>query len=99
MREMLYKYLFLLIFFIYGGTVSSHAQPPRTLNYPERPIRLIVPFPPGGANDILARLVGPRLTSAWGQPVIIDNRPGAGGMTGTALAAKTAPDGYTLVLV
>ena len=97
---MLHNYLFLLIFLFQAGVTNSHAQPPRTQsNYPERPIRLIVPFPPGGANDILARMVGPRLTSAWGQPVIIDNRPGAGGITGTALAAKTAPDGYTLVLV
>lgn len=82
------------------GAACGYAQ--STLaqsSYPERPLRLIVPFPPGGANDILARMVGPRLTSAWGQPVVIDNRPGAGGMTGTALAAKTAPDGYTIVLV
>ncbi len=100
LHDMLFNYLFLLIFLINASVTNSHAQPPRApSNYPERPIRLIVPFPPGGANDILARLVGPRLTSAWGQPVIIDNRPGAGGITGTALAAKTAPDGYTLVLV
>ena len=94
------NYLFLLIFLISISVSTSYAQTSRTsANYPERPIRLIVPFPPGGANDILARMIGPRLTSAWGQPVIIDNRPGAGGMSGTALAAKTAPDGYTLVLV
>ena len=89
------NYLFLLIFLISISVSTSYAQTSRTsANYPERPIRLIVPFPPGGANDILARMIGPRLTSAWGQPVIIDNRPGAGGMSGTALAAKTAPDGY-----
>lgn len=67
--------------------------------YPERPIRFIVPFPPGGANDILARAVGERLSAAYGQPVVLDNRAGAGGMVGTAIAAKTAPDGHTIVLV
>ena len=82
------------------GMQAGYAQQARSSsNYPERPIRLIVPFPPAGANDILARVVGQRLTSAWGQPVIIDNRPGAGGVTGTAIAAKTPPDGYTIVLV
>ena len=80
--------------------VQSRAQGVRAHTaYPDRPIRLIVPFPPGGANDILARMIGPRLSSAWVQPVIIDNRPGAGGMTGAAIAAKTAPDGHTIVLV
>lgn len=82
------------------GMNAGYAQQTRVdANYPDRPIRFIVPFPPAGANDILARAVGQRLTSAWGQPVIIDNRPGAGGVTGTAIAAKTAPDGHTIVLV
>lgn len=82
------------------GMKASYAQQTRSSsNYPERPIRFIVPFPPAGANDILARAVGQRLASAWGQPVIIDNRPGAGGVTGIAIAAKTTPDGYTIVLV
>lgn len=67
--------------------------------FPERPMRLIVPFPPGAANDTLGRGVGQRLSEDWGQPVIVDNRGGAGGVLGTALAAKAAPDGYTLVLV
>ena len=97
---MINKLLIILCFFVASSTVNSYAQSkPAQLSYPERPIRLIVPFSPGGANDILARMVGPRLTSAWGQPVVIDNRPGAGGVTGTTLAAKTAPDGYTIVLV
>jgi tripartite-type tricarboxylate transporter receptor subunit TctC len=66
--------------------------------YPGKPIHVIVPFPPGGSTDFLARIVGQKLTAAWGQPVIIDNRPGAGGTMGAAEAARTAPDGYTLLL-
>lgn len=67
-------------------------------SYPARPITLVVPFPPGGTTDILARAVGGELTKAWGQQVIIDNRPGAGGNIGSGLVAKAAPDGYTLLM-
>jgi tripartite-type tricarboxylate transporter receptor subunit TctC len=73
----------------------AYAQPAK---YPERPLRLIVPFPPGGGNDILARAVGQRLAENIGQQVIIDNRGGAGGMIGGQIAATSAPDGYTLFL-
>lgn len=66
--------------------------------YPGKPIRLIVPFAAGGGNDNVARLVGKRLADSLGQPVVIDNRPGAGGVVGAELAAKSAPDGYTLFL-
>lgn len=66
--------------------------------YPDRPIRIIVPFPPGGVTDILARTIGSKLSEQLGQPVVIDNRGGAGGTIGTAVAAKSTPDGYTLVL-
>jgi tripartite-type tricarboxylate transporter receptor subunit TctC len=66
--------------------------------YPSKPVRLIVPFPPGGGNDILARTVGQRLTEVIGHQVIVDNRGGAGGALGASLAVNAAPDGYTLFL-
>jgi tripartite-type tricarboxylate transporter receptor subunit TctC len=67
--------------------------------YPHKPIRIIVPFPPGGPSDMQARLVGAKLTEAWGQATVIDNRGGANGIIGIELAAKADPDGHTLVLV
>lgn len=67
-------------------------------NYPTKTVRLIVPYPPGGGNDVLARIFAQKLTEAWGQQVIVDNRPGAGTTIGTALAARATPDGHTLLL-
>jgi tripartite-type tricarboxylate transporter receptor subunit TctC len=72
---------------------SAHAQA-----YPTKPIHIVVTFTSGGAPDILARLIGEKLQSAWGQPVVIDNRPGAGGNTGADAVAKAAPDGHTVVV-
>src|SRR5678816_1942770 len=66
-------------------------------SYPTRPIRWIVTYPPGGPTDVVARAIGAKLTEAWGQQIIIDNRAGAGGMIGTELGARAAPDGYTLL--
>jgi len=74
------------------GAPLAHAD------YPDKPIRIIVPYTPGGTVDVLARLLGPRFTEAWGQPVVIDNRPGAGGNIGADAVAKSPPDGYTLFL-
>jgi tripartite-type tricarboxylate transporter receptor subunit TctC len=66
--------------------------------FPSRPIRIVVPFPPGGTSDILSRLIGPKLTERWGQPVVVESRPGAAGAIGVDVVAKSAPDGYSLVL-
>ncbi|MGE5526467.1 MAG: tripartite tricarboxylate transporter substrate binding protein [Rhodospirillaceae bacterium] len=66
--------------------------------YPGRPLRIIVAYTPAGATDILARAIGQKMSESWGQPVIIDNRPGAAGNIGTEIAAKSPPDGYTLLM-
>ena len=79
--------------FPFCGTLV-HAQP-----YPTKPVRLIVGFAPGGTADIVARIVGPKLSEVWGKSVIVDNRPGAGSTLGAELAAKASPDGHTLLFV
>jgi tripartite-type tricarboxylate transporter receptor subunit TctC len=81
------------VLFAMTGVASVQAQ-----NYPARPIRVIVPFLPGGATDILARLLGARFHAAWGQAAPVENRPGAGGNIGADIVAKSAPDGYTLLM-
>lgn len=78
---------------MYGFLIPVKAQ-----EYPNKPVRLIVPFPPGGTTDIVGRLVAQHLTEAWKQQVIVDNRPGAGGVIGTELAAKSPSDGHTALL-
>jgi tripartite-type tricarboxylate transporter receptor subunit TctC len=70
-----------------------------TAKYPSKPIRLISPFAPGGGTDIMSRAIGPSLSAALGQPVVVDNRPGAGGALGADIAAKSEPDGYTFITV
>ena len=67
-------------------------------DFPSKPIRIVVPFPPGGATDAAARLVATKMSEKWGQPVVVDNRAGAGGNVGSDLVAKSAPDSYTLVM-
>lgn len=76
----------------------SFAAAAQADNYPSRSIRIVVPFPPGGATDAAARLVATKMSEKWGQPVVIDNRAGAGGNVGSDIVAKSAPDGYTLVM-
>ena len=80
-----------------AALVAAFAGTAGAADYPTRPIRYIVAFAPGGINDILARLVGQKLNEAWGQAVIVDNRPGAGGNLAAALVAKSTPDGYTFM--
>ncbi len=76
---------------------SVHAQTAAT--FPSKPIKIVVPFPAGGTSDVLARIFGQKITENWGQPVVIENRPGASGNLGADQVAKSAPDGYTLVLM
>ena len=83
------RLLFVLLF-----SVSTFIQ---AQGWPQKPVKVIVPFAPGGASDLMPRLVGEKLTGLWGQPVVIENRPGAAGNLGMEAGAKSAPDGYTLL--
>jgi tripartite-type tricarboxylate transporter receptor subunit TctC len=74
------------------------ALPAAAQSFPSKPIRIVVPFAAGGTSDILARALGPHVTQAWGQPVIVENRTGANGNVGADFVAKSAPDGYTMLL-
>src|SRR5262245_10517621 len=84
---------FVLAVLLALGSVSAQAQ-----TYPARPVKIVVAFSPGGGTDIVARLLGTKLTEMWGQQVIVENRAGASGTIGTEYAAKSAPDGYTLFM-
>ncbi len=84
--------LALALSFVAAGV---HAQD----KYPSKPIRLLTPFAPGGGSDILARLIGPQVSEALGQPIVVENRPGGGGTVGAGITVRSDPDGYTLILV
>jgi tripartite-type tricarboxylate transporter receptor subunit TctC len=75
------------------------AAPLAAQDYPNRPVRMVVPFPAGAASDFLARVLGQKLGETWGQQVVVDNRPGAGGLIGGTVVARAAPDGYTVALI
>src|SRR3954463_11492476 len=75
------------------------AGPALAQEVPAKPIRILVPFAPGSATDAFARILGPKMNEMWGQPVVVENRPGAGSVVGTAIAAKAPADGYTLLVV
>jgi len=80
-----------------GGAATAAAQE-AAAGYPSKPIRMVVPFTPGGSNDIVARLIGMKMAEGWGQQVVIDNRPGAGGALGAEMVARAVADGYSLIL-
>lgn len=74
------------------------AMPANAQDFPAKPVRFVVPYAPGGSGDLLARLLGDKLSKIWGQQVVVDNKPGAGGLIGTEFAARSNPDGYTIYL-
>jgi tripartite-type tricarboxylate transporter receptor subunit TctC len=84
--------------FCIGALLAVSASAVHAQSYPAKPVRMVVPFPAGGATDIVGRLIAQKLTESWGQPVIVDNRSGAGGTIGSDVAAKSAPDGYTMLI-
>src|SRR5689334_8931164 len=81
-----------------GLATSPATAQERADVFPSRAIKIVVPFPAGGPSDVLARLIGQRMTEDWGQPVVIENRPGANTVLGAQVVAKAAPDGYTLLM-
>lgn len=83
----------------WAGFAALAAAPAAGAEFPARPVRFVVASSPGGALDVLARLIGPKLTEKWGQPVVVDNRAGAGGVIGTEMVAHASPDGYNLLVI
>ena len=79
-------------------TFGCAALPAQAANFPDRPIKLIVPFPPGGGTDVLARVIAQKLNEKWGQAIVVENQPGASGGIGTRAVVNAAPDGYTLLM-
>ncbi len=91
------RFVFALVSVLGLGIVAL--LPVQAQNYPGKPVRFIIPFPPGGPTDILGRVISQRLAETWNMQVIADNRPGAGGNVGTALCAQAPPDGYTMCMI
>lgn len=95
----MFKKLTISIVAISAALLSASVSAQTASNYPAKPIKIVVPFPAGGTSDVLARIFGQKITEHWGQPVVVENRPGASGNLGADQVAKSAPDGYTLVLM
>jgi tripartite-type tricarboxylate transporter receptor subunit TctC len=89
---------FLSLLFCLAALPAQIVLPAQAADYPARAIKMVVPFAPGGGTDVLGRIIGQRLSEQWGQPVIVENQPGASGGIGTRAAAKAEPDGYTLLM-
>ncbi len=87
-----------LLFALLGALLAVAGGPVSAQIFPSRPVHIIVPFPPGGGTDTLIRILGPKLSKEWGQPVIIENKPGASGQIGSNYVAQAAPDGHTLLM-
>ena len=81
-----------------SSIVADSAYAQNAASYPSRPIRIVIPFPPGGATDLITRKIGEKLTQKWGQPVVVENKPGANTIIGTETVARADPDGYTLLM-
>ena len=86
----------LALSFVAAATATPDAK---AQAYPTRPVRMIVPYPPGGGTDTISRVVAQKLSERWGQQVVVDNRAGASGIIGTELTARSNPDGYTVAVV
>jgi tripartite-type tricarboxylate transporter receptor subunit TctC len=82
-----------------SAALLALAVPAAAQNYPVNPIKIVVPFPAGDTSDVLDRLLGQKMTESWGQPVVVENKPGSSGNLGADFVAKSAADGYTLVLM
>ena len=96
--DSLYQVAFAAAAIALSLAASGFAHADKNNNYPNKPIRIVVPFTPGGTSDVLARTIGQKLQESWGQAVVIENRTGGGGTIGTNLVAKATPDGYTLLV-
>src|SRR5690242_17874811 len=82
-----------------AAVLLALALPALAQTYPSKPIKIVVPYPPGGFNDTLGRTLAAKFSEAWGQPAVVENKPGANTLIGSDFVAKSAPDGYTLLVV